>query len=34
MNWEKYGKLSDLYISSPKRLHDYPYKRFDAKYSS
>lgn len=34
MNWEKYGKLSDLYIPSPKRLHDYPYKRFAAKYSS
>ncbi len=34
MNWEKYGKLSDLYIPTPKRLHDYPYKRFDAKYAS
>ena len=33
MTWDKFAKLVKLYIPSPWRVHDYPNKRFDARYA-
>jgi len=33
MTWDKFTKLEKLYIPALRRVHDYPHRRFAAKYS-
>ena len=33
ITWKKFARLGKMYIPSPKRTHNYPYKRFDTKYA-
>jgi RNA-directed DNA polymerase len=33
MTWDRFAKLVKLYFPPLRRVHDYPHKRFDVKYS-